>query len=193
MFSIFESLWSKLLAVLAVVLIGWYLVHTYNNYVSEKAVAANDLLWVGKFNKQTKDYNALGQQFIDLGDQVRRDRIQAAADAKVKLLQEQHRADTATRLYQTELRIKKQWATERDTLVAGNTELLGRLRDAERPLAARDGDSAEVGRLREFGDRLGRIYDQCEQGLARVRSIAAAAVDRASAAEAAARALKVPQ
>lgn len=184
-----EWFWHIVGAVVALLLV-WYAVHSYNVHVSVKAVAANNLHWVGQFNQQAKSLNELGQQFIDLKTRVITDRKQAAADAAVTLLQEQNRANTAERKYRAELSAKKQLATERDTLVAGNNELRNGLRLAGRPLAAHDGDSAEIGRLRGYADRLGQLHEQCERDLAGVRQVAATAVDRAATAEAGLRALK---
>lgn len=175
----------------AAVLLVWYLVSTYNNYVSRKAVEANNKTWVTKFNQNTKDLKTLGQQFVELKAQVVTDRNEATRLANLQISKEKNRADKATQQYRAGLETQKQLAKERDNLVVGNTDLRNRLHDIAKPLAARDGDSAEIRRLSKYAEGLGSLHEKCERDLAVVRQAAARATDRAAEAEAGVRALIV--
>lgn len=163
-------------------------VHKYNDGIREKAVAA---ALVKERAVTTPAFNALTQQFKTIEKNIIESRKAAKEKADAAITKEQDRADKATEDYKRELRAKKLLAAERDRLVVAlDEQRASRLPELTQPLAARDGDSAEVGRLRVFADGLGRLLSQCQQTAADIRRAAATAIDRVAAAEAAARALK---
>jgi len=156
-----------------------YGVHSYNTWVSAEAVAKVDAEFTVKFNdieQQAKDLKLM---------------IEANA-ANVKLAQakaiatEQEKANEATRKYRAAIIENKAMAQERNAAIAASGDLLGKLLNAS---TASVGAHPECPTISRYTDDLSTRYAACERDLAEAVGEAAKALDRASAAEAAVRAL----
>ena len=155
--------------------LGWYAIHSYNVKVTKDAVDKVTNTWTTKYN--------------NLETKVINDRLAATSAANLEIAKEKDRANKATAKYQAELKANKALAAQRDSLRLTAADLDARLRDATKPITTSDGAGAEGVRIGSYSNGLARRYEQCERDLGQALETAAAAVDRASAAEAAARAL----
>jgi hypothetical protein len=188
MFGIPSSWLLKGAGIVAIFGVFWYAIHSYNVKITAEAVAEAQ---AEKDAYYIPELQALTKQFNDIETNIIESRKAAKLAADKALLKEKDRADKATLDWKQELQTKKKVASERDSLVAERNEYrVKRLPELTQPIATRDGDSAEIGRLRDFADGLGKLLAKCQQSAAGLRQRAAAAIDRLGEAEATSRALK---
>lgn len=179
--------WMKLLAGAAIVLGFWWAVHAYNTKITKAAVieakAEVTAIYKPKFDGLTKQFN-------DLQTNVIQSRLAAKSAADLLLAQEKLNASIKTSRYQSEIAALKTVASKRDADRAA--DLTGfdlRLLSVTKTLAPGDGSGSSGVRLSGYTNELAGLYSQCERDLGEAISTATEAVDRASSAEAAARAL----
>lgn len=160
-----------------------YSIYTYNGWVGGRAVAKVE----AKYEKQFDDITA---QAKALRATIEANAV-AARLAQAKAVAEQlEKANAATQKYKAELAKNKELSAERNQAIAANSDLLGRLLNTS---FASIGSRPECPSLSSYTNGLSERYASCERDLAEAIGEAAKAVDRASSAEAAVRALSKEQ
>jgi hypothetical protein len=177
----FDFVFSPVKAIVGalVLAVAAYGIHTYNGWIGARATAKMDADYAIKFNDIAGQAQKL-KATIEANDAAARLTI-----AKT-IAEQQEKANDATRKYKAELARNKELMADRNRAMASSSDLLGRMLNTS---TASVGSRPECPSLSRYTDQLSERYASCERDLAEAVSEAAKAIDRASAAEAAVRAL----
>jgi len=171
--------WLKAIITTVVLAAVAYGVYAYNGWIGGRAVAKVEAEYAAKFNdieKQAKQLKAT----IEANDAAARLTIART------IAEQQEKANEATRKYKAELAKNKELVADRNRAMASSGDVIGRLLNAS---TASVGNRPECPSLSGYANGLSERYASCERDLEAAIGEAAKAVDRASAAEAAVRAL----
>jgi hypothetical protein len=169
----------KLLAGAVLAALFAYGVNTYNVWVSAKAVAKVEAEYAAKFNNIT-------EQAKQLTRTINQNAVDARLAQAKAVAEQQEKANAATKKYQIELAKNKELAAERNQAITASGDLLVKLLNAS---TASVGNRPECPGLSRYANDLGERYASCERDLTEAIGEAAKAIDRASSAEAAVKAL----
>lgn len=166
----------------------WFgIINPYNNWIRKPAVEAalvqERAVTTPVFNDLTTNFNGLTKQFKTIETNIIETRKQAKADADAAIAKEKFRADQATSRYQSQVRLNKEWATERQAIYVDFTKLpdsMWNLADISAATVADDCGGASGVCLSGYVRRLFKRYESCERDLNRALATAARAVDRAA-------------
>ena len=194
--ALLSARWVQyVLASLAAAALLWFwVINPYNNYVSAKAVAAaleNERAKTEPvFKQMTTNFNTLTQNFKDIETNIIQSRNAAAKAADEAVAKEKYRADQATSRYQSQVKLSKEWAADRQAVMVAFNELPDSMWNVEDIIAATDSSNTGGIRFGGYVKRLGQRYQSCERDLKRAIETAGRAVDRAAERGAAVEALK---
>lgn len=181
----FTPWWAKLLVVGAIVFGFWWAVHSYNVYVSEKAVAA---ALVKERAVEAPKLKTAQTELANLKTQVITDRLAATAAAELERAKWKEAVNVKTKQYQSTLQLYKKAVAERDAARLAPADLDRLLNNIAKP-ATSDGAGQQGISLGASASRFRELYQQCERDLDEALQTATGAVDRAAKSEAGVRAL----